>query len=506
MLQRLDCQLSALTGGARDMPTRQQTLRATFEWSYDLLNASERILFRRLAPLVGSWTLDAAQLFSPDEGANLAALTGLLEKSLLSVDKNSATTRYQMLEVTKAFALEKAALLGEEERNARRHAQWVAERAGDASYKKDFTARHLWHETYDADLDNARAALSWCLSAGNDPLLAARIVFGYRVVWNDGGLQTELRKFAEEALARIDTKTHPGPAASLMLVVTSTLAGAERIATGKLAAQLFEEAGDAVGVGRAWERLAIGYRHVGDFQGWINAHEKAIMIFDSGPLARSLITVHARLDRAQALFLLGQLDDSELEMKYALSLSEEFGDFHAMGSSQLVLAEICFHKDDVDKAIWFASEGIKSLRRARTPGALVWALANRAAYYLAINDDDHSRSDATQALLMVRDLASRSASYVAFSPGVWSVQFLAAIEARSGDPARAARLLGWVEEQLRQNSSFVRSKTEEWGADILRTSLRRQLTESSLLAFMSEGALLSERDAIDLAIGDCEVI
>jgi predicted ATPase/DNA-binding XRE family transcriptional regulator len=501
VLHRLDRQLPALSAGGRDMPTRQQTLRATFEWSYELLTANERILFRRLALLAGSWTLDAAKLFSADESANLATLTGLLEKSLMSIDNSSATTRYRMLEVTKTFALEKAASLGEGEQNARRHAEWVADRASHASSEKDFIARHLWHEAYDADLDNARAALSWCLSAGGDPLLAARIVFGYRVVWNDGGLQTELRTFAQEALARIDRETHPGLAASLLLAITSTLAGAERIATGKLTAQLFEKAGDAVGVGRAWERLAIGYRHIGDLRGWINADEKAIGIFESGPLARSLITVHAREDRAQALFLLGRLDDSELEMTQALRLARAHGDFHAMGNSQLVLAEIHFHKGDPDKAIESVSAGIESLRQARTPDALVWALANRAAYYLAVNDDERSRSDATQALLMVLDLAARNASYVAFSPGVWSVQFIAAIEARSGKPARAARLLGWVEEQLRQNPSFVRSETEQRAADILATSLGQQLTENSQLTFMGEGALLSESDAIALAIG-----
>jgi predicted ATPase/DNA-binding XRE family transcriptional regulator len=505
LLRQLDGQLPAL-GGGRDMPTRQQTLGATLDWSYRLLTASERALLRRLAPLVGSWTLEAAQFLSDEDSNHVRTLFGLLEKSLVSIDNSEADTRYRMLEVTRAFALEQSALCDEVEQNARRHAEWVAQEADRAYEDGAIVARDVWYETYAPNLDNVRAALSWCLGAGKDHSLAARIIAGYRLAWNYSGLQDELRKFAEDVLVEIDEEKHPRAAALLLLGVTSTLYGAGRITRGKHAARLFEAVNDAVGLATAWASIATGYRHIGDVQGWKESLDMELSLLRSGSLARSLKITIALQDHAQALFAMERFGESELEMKQALSLAEASGDPLLIGMSHLVLAELSFQKDDVEGAIQGASRSIESLSLSQAFAShLVVVLANRAGYYLAVDDVDHAARDATQALLEIRGFASRNVAYVGDSAAVWSIQVLAAVAARRRHPVRASRLLGWVEEQLRRNTALVRTKAEHLGYNRLAGWLREQLPESAIATQATRGALLSEADAIDLATDNVEV-
>jgi len=109
--------LSMLAGGNRDLPTRQQTLKATLSWSYDLLEDQERALFRRLAAFPGPFTADAVRDAccgnDLSEGVAIEALTSLVEKSMMAVETDSGITRYRMLGAARLFAKEKATECGD---------------------------------------------------------------------------------------------------------------------------------------------------------------------------------------------------------------------------------------------------------------------------------------------------------------------------------------------------------------------------------------------------------
>src|SRR5262249_28104888 len=135
MLARLqESPLSLLTGGARDVPARQRTLRDTVQWSYDLLNADEQRTFRALSVLVGGCTLDAATSVSPDpsSGDVLDNITSLINKSLVRQTESDGEPRLGMLETIREFGLEQLAQENEIEAVQRAHAAYYLSLAEEA--------------------------------------------------------------------------------------------------------------------------------------------------------------------------------------------------------------------------------------------------------------------------------------------------------------------------------------------------------------------------------------
>jgi predicted ATPase len=165
LLERLERRLKLLTGGTRELPARQQTLRNAIDWSYDLLSPDERQLFSRLAVFGGGWTLEAAEIVCDTEGGLgldvLDGLESLLEKNLV-VRHAGRGTRFSMLETIREYALERFEASSHADEIRARHAHYlVAQAKGDGIPVVVRLA---------AELDNLRTALSWAL-AGDDPAL-----------------------------------------------------------------------------------------------------------------------------------------------------------------------------------------------------------------------------------------------------------------------------------------------------------------------------------------------
>jgi predicted ATPase len=191
--------LQLLTGGARDLPARQQSLRNTIAWSYDLLDEREKRLFHRLSVFVGGCTLADVEAVC-EAGGDLEAdlldgMASLVEKSLLqqeepgtsSARRQEGEPRFRMLDTIREYGLEVLAASGEEEAIRRRHAEHflaLAEAAGPALGGPDAA---LWRDHLAAEHDNLRAALAWSAESGTgeagspgDPTTSARILQGSR--------------------------------------------------------------------------------------------------------------------------------------------------------------------------------------------------------------------------------------------------------------------------------------------------------------------------------------
>lgn len=205
ILSRLDDSLKLLTGGARDLPSRHQTLRNTLEWSYDLLNEDEKTLYARLGVFVGGFTLEAAEAVCNADGKLeiLESLTSLVNNSLLRQEETTdGEPRFGMLETIRAYALERLAENGEMESLRAGHAQHygniILTQAGTGIYSAD--ALH-WLNWVEHELDNIRATLSWSL------LSTERAEFGSGIVWwliwfcYRRGYLNEGRKWANRFLA-----------------------------------------------------------------------------------------------------------------------------------------------------------------------------------------------------------------------------------------------------------------------------------------------------------------
>jgi predicted ATPase len=165
VLARLVRRLPFLTGGARDLPTRQQTLRNTIAWSYELLTAQEQTLFRTMAVFVGGCTLEALQTVSPDSTEVLDDADSLVAKSLArSVVTAPGEIRLTMLETTREFGLEQLAWSGELEGLRWRHAEYFLALAEEAEPALWGPTAGTWHANLETEHDNIRAALEWGLS------------------------------------------------------------------------------------------------------------------------------------------------------------------------------------------------------------------------------------------------------------------------------------------------------------------------------------------------------
>jgi predicted ATPase/DNA-binding winged helix-turn-helix (wHTH) protein len=201
---RLDDRFHVLTGGRRTALPRHQTLRATLDWSFGLLEEIERTVLRRLAVFVGGFTLDAASaVIAPEtpEWEVVGRVANLVAKSLISADGGSAVRRYRLLETTRAYAFEKLGESGEIETLARRHAAYYRDVLRRAQTAWEATPMPEWLATYAPEIDNVRTALDWALGGDGDRSLGLELTAVSAILWYLMSLQEEGRARFHRAIA-----------------------------------------------------------------------------------------------------------------------------------------------------------------------------------------------------------------------------------------------------------------------------------------------------------------
>src|SRR5829696_5546433 len=205
MLKRLGSRLKLLTGGARDLPERQRTLRATIEWSHALLDEGERVLFGRLAVFSGGRTLEAIEAICDAEGdlpvEAFDGLSSLLAKNLIRQEEGpGGEPRFVMLETVHEYAREKLGESSEAEEIKRVHAQYFLTLAEEADPELRGQDQLEWLERLEAEHDNMRAALSWALGC-KEAEVALRLGGALWWFWWMRGYYSEGRRWLPEALA-----------------------------------------------------------------------------------------------------------------------------------------------------------------------------------------------------------------------------------------------------------------------------------------------------------------
>jgi predicted ATPase len=240
---RLDDRFRLLAGGHRTAMPRHQTLRATLDWSYELLTEAERLVLRRLAIFPGGFTLQAASAVTADaalpERDTIDCLAALVAKSLVTMMMPDAAARYRLLETTRAYAGEKLADSGESESLARRHAAFVLElfehETGWEAAPAATTARLA------PDIDNLRGALEWTLRPAGEAAMGVALAAAAVPLWSQLSLLGECRSWVVRALAALDRVAAPDRRREMLL--QAALANAVLGTVGTV---------DAVGI--AWNR------------------------------------------------------------------------------------------------------------------------------------------------------------------------------------------------------------------------------------------------------------
>ncbi len=331
MRTRLTRRLQLLTGGSRDMPQRQQTLRAAIDWSHDLLSAAEQKLLRRLSVFVGGCTLEGAEAVCDTRGdLDLDLLDGMasmVDKSLAQrVDPANGESRFVMLETIREYALEKLEESGEEAVTKRAHAAYCLVLAEDPAQEAGGTGTE-WLERFAQEHDNFRAALEWLTETGDAEwgLRLGTVLFRY---W-------EMREFFAEGrgwlgkLLKLPAAAAPTKSRARAIFAAGVLAAAQ--ADYAFADPLIQESleiarqlGDQQGAAVSLNALAVNARDRGDLPLARSLFEESLKLWresgDQKAVARSLSNL------ATIVKLQGDYVRARSLHQECLSIFQELGD------------------------------------------------------------------------------------------------------------------------------------------------------------------------------------
>jgi predicted ATPase/DNA-binding winged helix-turn-helix (wHTH) protein len=258
LASRLDDRFGMLTSGRRTALPRQQTLRATIDWSYDLLTEQEASLLRGLAVFPSGFTLASAAAVMESVGAPgiVNGIASLVTKSLVNLDRSEGGNRWKLLETIRAYAVEKLGESGERDRIAHRHAEYYRSLFERAEAEQEARPTAEWLGEYGWQIDNLRAALDWAFSTGGNASIGLALTATAVPLWMHSSLVAECRERCDRALLTLQTNHMPdahlrmrlqiglgnsllhtrGPSEQAQTVLTEALEAAE--ALGDLRAQL----------------------------------------------------------------------------------------------------------------------------------------------------------------------------------------------------------------------------------------------------------------------------
>ena len=318
MLKRLASRLQLLTGGARDLPLRQQTLRAAMDWSYDLLNAAEQKLFRRLSVFVGGCNLEGVEAACDTKGdLDLDLLDGmasLMDKSLVQqVEPAKGESRFVMLETIREYALEKLEGSGEKSPTKRAHAAYCLVLAEETSEQSGEEGAE-WLERFALEHDNFRVGLEWLTETG-DAEWGLRLGAALFRFWDARECLAEGRAKLGKLLELPGAAT-PTKVRARALIAAGVLAGAQSDFTSAEALvgeslHITRQLHDQQGVAVSLNALAVFAQNRGDLEVAHSLFEESLAVWrelgDLKAIARALsnlanvVTLQSDYARARAL-------------------------------------------------------------------------------------------------------------------------------------------------------------------------------------------------------------
>ena len=376
ILERLEHRLPLLTGGARDLPERQRTLRATIEWSYDLLGEEEQRLFSRLSVFSGGCTLEAAEEVAE---ANVDTLQSLVDKSLVRFTNG----RYWMLETIREFATDRLRGSDETEGLHKSHADHYLALARVAEPELEGPEQGAWMEQLDVERDNLRAALDWCAGVDRNED-ALRGALALRRFWEARVAVDEMQQ-RFEALLSVEQPLDLRANALRDLYAVAFARGdydrARTLATERLS--LYRTLGDESGVQHTLQGLALIAAAQGDLD------EARALITPVVTWARGVSDYelsYPLYTLAEIAMRGGHYDEAHGLFDESLSIFERLGDVALIANSCLSIGEVLLHKGSKAEALPYLRRGLRLSRDLGLVGGVAYALELVA--FAAVLDGD----------------------------------------------------------------------------------------------------------------------
>jgi predicted ATPase/class 3 adenylate cyclase len=439
LLARLESRLQLLRGGSRDLPARQQTLRATIDWSYALLEADEQALLARLAIFAGGCTLEAAEVVCNLEGDLdvLAGLDALVNKNLLAPrDDVEGDRRVVLLETMREYALERLSGRGEAGVTARRHADYFLGLAEQAEPELLGPRQGVWYERLEADLDNFRAALAWFL-AHEQADAAARLAATLMPLWWSRGHGSEGLRWLDAVLERRGSLAPPTLAkalfakAGLLLEIGDHHVQAPMLLEESLA--LFRELKDEAWTVRAVSRLGWAVRRAGELDRGLALQEQAVALAREQPETWSLAL--ALNNFGFSLLKAGDHVRARAMLEESRVLCEATGEPEGIAAALQGLAEVALVEGDHIRASLLLEQALTLARKIGHVSFIGRFLVDLGIIMLHQGDQRRAATLFQEAL----GFTPRVEDELLIGECLWG---LGAVAAGRGQPVRAVRLWG----------------------------------------------------------------
>jgi len=498
--KRLDERFRVLTGGSRDVLPRQKTLRALIDWSHDLLDDRERMLFRRLGIFVNGFTLEAATAIGTsddlDELDLFDVLASLVDKSLVLAEPAGDALRYRMLESTRAYAREKLDASAESQKRALRHLHHLRERFFNECERSERTGRVKPCERLIAmELEDLRAALDWG-TANGEVILASELLAAVGRYWRTVALAGE----GYERIANAIDLLGDGVAASLrsaLFTLKGTLASdfgriAESCAFTSEGVRLGRASGNRTTLAFALLYQSTGLTRAGRIDDAADAATEAEALISSEDrwLAfiaseNKAILIGIRGDQESSARLFQELRDKHRALGNRMS---------AVGASQN-LAEFEHALGKTDRAVVILQETLADIQSAPTrfEQSYVHGACNLIGYLVALDRLAEARSTARELLLR------HGSDAIHIGQISFALEHLALVLAREGDDARAAQLAAHADATLLDLGS-EREFTEKATRTRLDALLAGRLPSNERTALDTRGAVMTREEAVALAL------
>ena len=444
ILERISQRLDLLKGG-RDADPRQQTLRATIEWSYDLLSAEEQQLFARLSVFAGGCTLEAAEEVAE---ADLDTLQSLVEKSLL----RHSNERYWMLETIREYASERLGESQDRARSRERHVEWALRLSEAAELGLQSADNREWLNSVDVEHDNIRAALA-SLTQQHAVPAQAQLVSRLWVFWDRRGHWREGLRYADR-------------------VITATVG------------QRTEERSKVLGV-------------AGNFASKIGEAEAAYD-FSAEALSIARELGHPKAITRRLILLgyvagtRGSYAEAEVLLREARELARTTDEPAQFVSATINLVDVVTRQHRHAVGALLGQEAVSVSRVLGSPDLVAYALCSLGFSEIGIEDDVAALTAAKEAFSIGQSLGN---------PDLLSLTFnlLSALAARRGDSAAGARLLGVVD-ALRERLDTPLAGPDAELYQLTLAQLHRDLGEDRFQSTRAEGKEMSPDEAVEQVV------
>jgi predicted ATPase/uncharacterized protein HemY len=493
ILDRLQSRLQLLTGGALNLPKRQQALRNTIDWSHDLLNEAEQQLFRRFSVFVGGCTLEAVEAVCNtglDLGIDLFdGLSSLVDKNLVQrMDRPDSEARFTMLETVREYALERLATSGEEAATRRAHAAYCLVLAEEGNPELNPAERSLWLSRCDLEIDNFRSALDW-LFANRDLEWGLRLCMALFRFW-------DMREHLIEGRARLETIVHlagsgyPKERARMLIFLGAlSTAQGDYLAAKRFLEQslsLYEELNDRWGIAASLNALGVSAKDRGDYSAALDHFQRSLAAWRTLPdrlsTARCLSNL-ASLAKAQ-----GDYSHAQAALQEATQIFQEVRDPSGAAWSMNQQGDIEREQGNLETAGDFYQRALQAFRAAADRWGAARSLADLGSVYCQQKNYEAAQIAYREAL----DLFSK----LGHKRGVArSLEGFACVAVARGHAGRALRLAA-AAAHLRQLISAPLPQAEQSKLDQNLSAAWTSLGKPGGESAWSEGSAMTIENAV----------